>query len=220
MLKLLSALVATLLFASSLCAEELFCLNAIEKGDQGARPVRCTVGETDPLNLKNNADINSVMKLFGLDPTTIVFKGCEGLGFHTYGAADSNGAKYLISYSSEANEKAIAAVIHELGHVVQLNYYGGYASLLKRYPSIRIELGADYLAGIAYKLVLNKKDLKDFEQNIELAGFYIPSNINDEHGNPSKRNQAFRLGVFDESNSESAAKLHQNFQDNHYARIQ
>lgn len=215
--KLLFGTIA-LLFLHYSHAEELYCLNAVTTGDETTTPVRCNQSNSDPLDLKNNHLIKFALEKLKLSSSLVEFKGCEGLGFRTANSEANSNAKYLISYSSNTGDKAIAPVIHELGHVAQLENHNGYTNLNSLYSPTRIELGADYLVGIVFKLGLPDERLARFEQNIELAGIYIPagnSSIN-KHGNPSMRVQAFRLGVHTKKKETDIKLIHQDFQDNVY----
>lgn len=219
MSKLLSGALALLLIPYSY-AEERYCLNAITTGNQNTF-VQCDQGNSDPLDLKNNNLIQVAFEKLKLSPSLVEFKGCDGLGFRTTNAESSSSSKYLISYSSNTGDKAIAPVIHEIGHVAQLENSNGYTNLSSAYSPNRIELGADYLTGIVFKLGLPREQLARFERNIQLAGIYVsqdPSKPN-VHGNPTMRIQAFRLGYFTKSKETDIKLLHQDFQENVYGAI-
>ncbi len=208
------------LFLPCTFAEEPYCLNAVEVGNESTTAIRCDQANTDPLDLKSNDQIKIAFKILEIDPSLVEFKGCDGLAFGTTNAMEGSNAKYTIAYSSNVGHKVIAPVIHELGHVLQLEASGGFKGIDALYSRNQVELGADYLVGIVFNTSISDEPLDRFERNIELAGIYIPSNnSHNTHGNPSKRVQAFRLGVFSETNGPNIRAIHENFQDNIYGTI-
>lgn len=209
-----------LLFLSCTYAEEPYCLNAVEVGNESTTTIRCDQANTDPLDLKNNDQVKIAFKTLEIDPSLVEFKGCDGLAFGTTKAMEGSSAKYIVAYSSNVGQKVIAPVIHELGHVVQLEASGGFSNLHNSYSSNQVELGADYLVGMVFNTALPDEPLARFERNMELAGIYIPpDNSHNSHGAPSKRIQAFRLGVFSKANKPNIRAMHENFQDNIYGTI-
>ncbi len=69
---------------------------------------------------------------------------------------------------------------------------GGLAALKPLENSRRIELGADFLAGLAFNISLKRLNSGDFETNLQLVGSYKVEAS--DHGAPEHRTQAFRLG--------------------------
>jgi len=217
----LSFAAMAMLFLPYAQAEERYCLNAVTTGNERTASVRCHQSNSDPLDLKSDPLIKAAFTTLELDPSLVDFKGCEGIGFRTTNSEADSGAKYLISYSSNTGDKSVAPVIHELGHVAQLEISGGYRNLSNLYSPTQIELGADYLVGIVFKLGLPTESTAQFERNIELAGIYMPARnaSKNKHGNPSMRVQAFRLGVHTNKNETKIKSIHQDFQDNVYGTI-
>ncbi|MBI3149221.1 MAG: hypothetical protein HYZ17_12000 [Betaproteobacteria bacterium] len=104
----------------------------------------------------------------------------------------SDGKRFLIRYPSQVGSNYLAPIVHELAHVVQMRDAGGLAVLNPRENSHRIELGADFLAGLAFNISLGHIGGGDFETNLELAGSYTVTV--DDHGLPEHRTQAFLRG--------------------------
>jgi hypothetical protein len=82
-----------------------------------------------------------------------------------------------------------------------------------------IELGADFLTGLAFNQVLKRLDTIDFETNLKLIGTYQVTL--DSHGTPEHRTQAFRLGAIRASplNELTIHQALQYFTANDYARV-
>jgi hypothetical protein len=102
-----------------------------------------------------------------------------------------SGDRYLVTYPSNLNRNYLAPITHELAHVLQMKNAGGLAALRDREEPRRIELGADFLAGLAHAKSLKKLSIEDFETNLQLAGTY---KLAADHGPPEYRGQAFRIG--------------------------
>lgn len=105
---------------------------------------------------------------------------------------DNATKRFLVRYPSSVRSNYLAPIVHELAHVVQMRDAGSLAALNARDNSRRIELGADFLAGLAFNVSLKQLNGGDFETNLELAGSYKVAA--DDHGLPEQRTQAFRLG--------------------------
>ena len=85
--------------------------------------------------------------------------------------------------------------------------------------SKRIELGADYLAGIASSRVLQHINKTTFQHNLSLNGLYREPDEK-AHGTPAQRTAAFRYGVIDLVKADpDIRKASDNFQARLYAEV-
>jgi hypothetical protein len=174
---------------------------------------------SDPLSIGKNAEVRKVMEAFSIAPGMVVFRGCSRFPFST--AVDGSAPdRYLITYPLEATDSYLAPITHELAHVVQMRMYGGLEPLHEQLKSsLRIELGADYLAGLAYSRVLNNVSQDTFQHNLSLIGLYREASFN-RHGTPAQRTGAFRYGLIDLMKADkSVERASQNFQANLYVQI-
>lgn len=216
------ALITIILANTSLTASAAggeFCLNSVTQDGNTVVSPDCS-DDIDPLHLSENPDIIAAISLLGIDKKSIDFKGCQNLAFMVKPITDGTTTQFKVHYDSTTNKDlVIAPTLHELSHIVQIQEEGSYENLVRAYPSKeRIELGADYLTGIIFRKLFPQKKLKEFEQNINLAGLYIEKE--DPHGNPSRRTQAFRLGVNGETDaSNDIRKNHLFFQREIYGEI-
>ncbi len=171
----------------------------------------------DSLGVGANGNIRAVMRYFGLPQETVQFKSCPGGRFS---AEESNGtAAYVVTYPSDARSDFLAPVVHELAHVVQMKQAGGLLKLRAAADSRRIELGADFLAGLAFHAVLGQLKQGDFETNLRLIGSYTGGG--NDHGCPEDRTQAFRVGATRAAPYPNLTYLQalEYFDGNHYAQI-
>lgn len=199
-----------------LAARDEFCLYSVHQGGDTINAPLCS-NDIDPLRLSDNHDVRAAMSILGIDKNEISFKGCEHLSFKVKSLEDGKNTKFEIYYDTTAAKNIIAPILHEISHINQIKAEGSYQNLTKSYSSERIELGADYTAGYIFRKLPEKHELNEFEQNINLAGLYIKSE--DTHGNPSRRDQAFRLGVFDTEAPSDARKINLYFQREIYGKI-
>jgi hypothetical protein len=174
----------------------------------------------DPLDQANNKIIKEDEELLGIGPRDVRFIGCAAAPFLTVpgsGLISSQATIYYPTGSKFKPDSYAAPLLHELGHVFQLKQAGSYAKLRASLDDSneRIELGADFIAGIA----ANKLGLTpaEFLINLALIGSY---NIQDKdfHGTPANRTQAFRNGYFYD-NASRIADSYADFQDNLFAYI-
>jgi hypothetical protein len=201
---------------------EQACLFSTKVGGRAAHPTLCK-GD-DPLRLAKDGDLAKVIRAFGIRPESILFTGCEGGVFST--AEDqfsgSSGAtnRYVITYPSGVKSDFLAPITHELAHVLQIEMVGSLERLKDRMESKRIELGADFLTGIAFSHFLEQARLGEFQHNLSLIGLYRDSS-SEAHGSPMERTAAFRRGVFFTfaSVSENFRRASQEFQANIYGEI-
>jgi len=145
----------------------------------------------DDKGIGTDLRVLAVMRIFNIAPNVVVFQACPGGRFSAM--PDGNDAKrFLVRYPSTAKSNYLAPIVHELAHVVQMRNAGGLAALDPKENSRRIELGADFLAGLAFNMSLSHLNSRDFETNLQLAGSYKVES--DDHGTPEHRTQAFRFG--------------------------
>ena len=145
----------------------------------------------DAKGIGTDPNVLAVMRTFNIAPNVVVFQACPGGRFSAM--PDSNDAKrFLVRYPSTVKSNYLAPIVHELAHVVQMRNAGSLAALKPKENSRRIELGADFLAGLAFNMSLKQMNSGDFETNLQLAGSYKIET--DDHGTPEHRTQAFRLG--------------------------
>ena len=198
------------------------CLFSTKVDGRAAHPTFCK-GD-DPLRLAKDANLAKVIRAFDIRPESIQFTGCEGGVFST--AEDqfsgSSGAtnRYVITYPSGVKSDFLAPITHELAHVLQIEMVGNLKRLRDSTESKRIELGADFLTGIAFSHFLEQTSLGDFQHNLSLIGLYLDSS-SEAHGSPMERTAAFRRGVFFSfaSVSENVRRASQEFQANIYGEI-
>ena len=163
-------------------------------------------------------NVLAVMQTFNIPTNVVVFQACPGGRFSVM--PDSTDSKrFLVRYPSTARGNYLAPIVHELAHVVQMRNAGGLDALNPRENSRRIELGADFLAGLAFKESLKHLNGVDFETNLQLAGSYNVE-IND-HGLPEHRTQAFRRGWIRKAPFQELTILESMtyWNNNEYARI-
>jgi hypothetical protein len=158
------------------------------------------------------------MRFFGIPEGTVVFKSCPG-GIFSARPRRGTPGQYEILYPSDVSTGYIAPIVHELAHVVQIMAAGSLQALEPNKHHRRIELGADFLAGLAFNQALKHLSNVDFEANLMLVGSYKQGDKN--HGAPEHRTQAFRLGAFRapplrELNIRQALEY---FNANEYARV-
>ena len=193
------------------------CLFATTVGD-GAEEV--SVGSChhpDPLELARNPQVLKLIAAIGVKPELISFSGCPG---NLYALRLEAGGRYVVTYPPEIKDGFLAPVAHELAHIVQSEAAGGYVKLIERYRSRRIELGADYVAGILFRQVLPEASRNIFQNHVKLKGLYRES-LDGAHGTPNQRTSAFRMGVVGRIQKTGAglAESSEHFQEDIYARI-
>jgi hypothetical protein len=135
--------------------------------------------------------------MFGLPPDQITFIGCAAAPFMTYPASMDPPFRVKIFYpvadKSDLREY-VAPILHEIGHAYQYRLFGSTEKLLASSDNSieRIELGADFLAGLAAQRL--KLSPGEFETSSYLDGSYAFDA--DSHGNPADRALAFRYGYY------------------------
>lgn len=172
----------------------------------------------DFMHLEANSQIIEVMKIFNIPRNIVVFQSCPSDRFFVL-EDQSDSTKFIIGYPKSPRENYLAPIVHELGHVVQIRDAGGIDRLRSSRSSHIIELGADFLAGLAFSVGLSHLGGGDFETNLSLMGSYVHEN--DDHGLPEHRTQAFRTGLtraypHPELTMEESLRF---WEENQYARI-
>lgn len=192
------------------------CLYAFSVGDQQVAVEPCA---GDTVGVGADGRVASAMRFFGIPSGIVVFRSCPG-GRFSARPHESDGGRYVITYPSSASSDFLAPVIHELAHVVQIRSAGGLKALDPMPNSRRIELGADFMAGLAYNAVLKHLSFGNFETSLNLIGSY-KANKADDHGLPDHRAQAFRLGAVraDPYSELTIAQALTYFYENDYARL-
>lgn len=196
------------------------CLYGVTVGHEETPVTPCD--DADPLNIAKDPYIDKVMKLLSIKPGKVRFKGCKGLRFSATpdGMAKEGDRRYLITYPIEVAQSYIAPISHELAHVLQMEMAGGLDPLRKTFSSMRVELGADFLAGVIFSSSLQNININQFQHNLELMGLYVELEA-DAHGTPAQRTSAFRWGVhlnFDTMNQD-IRKVSDDFQANIYGKV-
>jgi hypothetical protein len=186
----------------------------------GVGPSRVVVSPCsgDTAKVGENRDVLAVMRFFGIPREAVSFRSCPGGKFSARPDWTTPG-KYQIQYPADSNSSVIAPIVHELAHVVQMRTAGSLEALGPDRNIRLIELGADFLAGLAFNQVLKHLNTVDFETNLKLVGAYELSRSS--HGTPEHRTQAFRLGAtraspLDELTIHQALQY---FNANDYARV-
>lgn len=102
-----------------------------------------------------------------------------------------DGIEYLIAYPTNQDQRYLGPIVHELAHVMQLSSPGG---LRNADDSRKVELGADFIAGLVFQRALQGIDVEAFQHGLALTGLYYES-ADDGHGSPEARLAAFRWGL-------------------------
>lgn len=196
------------------------CLYGVTVGHEATPVTPCD--DADPLNLAKDPYIGKVMRSLSIEPGKVRFKGCKGLRFSATpdGMAKEGDRRYLITYPIEITQSYLAPITHELAHVLQMEMAGGLDPLRKTFSSMRVELGADFLAGVIFSSSLQTIDINQFQHNLELMGLYVELET-DAHGTPAQRTSAFRWGVhlnFDAMNRDIRI-VNEDFQANIYGKV-
>jgi len=193
--------------------------------DLYANPQDATKSQTcdtqDPLHIKSAASVRDTMVTLGVNPAKIEFAQCAGGFFSTSASLDStHDLIFRITYPEGLEiSQYLAPITHELGHVYQLLHAGSLAELRKQMQNSlkRIELGADFLAGVAFRRrKLPASELILFEQNLMLTGDFTAN----DHGTPAQRTSAFRMGYFSLPENQSVDDAAKSFQTDGFAQIE
>lgn len=220
-----SAILLVVLSCSAVSAKSQSrnCLFSFTVGDSSAPVVAC--GNEDPRRIGEDSRVRRTLEALGIPLNVVTFKGCAGQPFSAAPVASgaSPGDHYVVTYPSDLDSPMnamVAPIVHELAHVAQMRGAQGLEGLRRKHESRRIELGADFVAGLVFTTVLKNADFKDFLLNLNLVGSYRQREV-ETHGTPDQRSSAFRLGAFYKYpyNELPIGKAEQYFQENDYARV-
>lgn len=157
--------------------------------------------QDDPYKIKDEKYVRLASNALGLDLNNIAFIGClNGKFSSTEGVSKPSGERtYTIRYPiyeeiAAPHEGYIAPITHELSHIYQFKRSGSMAAAIKE-CRLKLELGADVLAGFLFKTALDEGNINLFNHNLKLIGDFDPS-IRDAHGRPHDRSIAFRFGYY------------------------
>lgn len=197
------------------------CFYGVTVGPDGAPVKPCS--KDDPDQVAENHWVRDAMAQLSLDPALVAFQGCENGQFRAESRFADGKQVYLIRYSTSA-DAILAPVIHELAHVAQMEATGGFEALRAQAEgdSRRIELGADYIAGVVFAQIIAESGeirANDFQNDLNLIGLYYEAAQN-AHGTPEERTAAFRYGLKDGRDGIELSGIHQYFQDEVYGQIQ
>jgi len=167
------------------------CLYATSVNNNLVSP--CT--GSDPKGIARDPDVRRVIHFLGLDSVDIVFEGCAGAPYRTTPASGTATDKFIIRYPSNVRNGHVAPIAHELAHVYQIRQAAGLNGLTARLESRRIELGADFLVGLAFSQALSGVEAAEFQHNMSLLGLFYELDAG-AHGTPAQRTAAFRTGVY------------------------
>jgi hypothetical protein len=105
---------------------------------------------SDVLNISAVNEIKKTEIFLDLNAEHVRFIGCSAALFMTDPGEDDPTVYYPATDEKRVNPQLVAPLIHELGHVYQLKRWGSAAKVREasRDSKERIELGADFIAGI------------------------------------------------------------------------
>jgi hypothetical protein len=172
----------------------------------------------DELNFSNAKNVHDAEELLGISASEIRFVGCDIAPFYARVDRTEPRLHFEIVYNSTVDQSAsMVAILHEIGHVYQLKRAGSQADLLSsaKQDLERVELGADYLAGLAIGRM--KVSEKDLEVGLALVGSYEVHS--GPHGLPHERSASFNFGVTSGKTETDIGSLYDTFQDEDYGNI-
>lgn len=196
-LQIASVIVVALTIAATTPMAQLLrdCLFDNVVGSEQRNVTRCDTGSEDASNIARNPNVLKIMAAFKIAPDSVRFLGCSRIPFSAGNDfIEGRKIKYVITYPTEATA-FLAPIAHELAHVLQIETAGGLSALRAQRRSKEIELGADFLTGVAFSQVLPSADLDEFQHSLSLIGAYVELDP-EAHGTPAQRTAAFRTGVF------------------------
>lgn len=211
-----SAFILSVAGAALACAPLVDCLFASPGSEL---PGGCS---SDPYKVSSQPAIRSALTGLSLQNGEVHFYGCERGRFSTRLPDPTTGivrVSYPLSPSYRI-EDYVGALAHELGHAVQLRDAGSLAALRTRLrnDSARVELGADFLAGLIFKRHMRGQNQQSFEQSLELLGNYQTGSLA-THSTPEARTTAFRMGYYYQGNDRTLEQASADFQSNRFATI-
>lgn len=172
----------------------------------------------DPLRIADDAVIQATESLLNLQRSQIRFNGCVQAPFTSSLSATQSVCVVTYPLESTSVGPYKGALLHELGHCFQLRQAGDRDALMERAKGSaeRIELGADFLAGLACRH--SGLGQGEFVRSVRLVGSYT-SKDPDWHGQPEDRAGAFRQGYHYPLNALSIVDAYKDFQDNRFSEI-
>lgn len=188
-------------------------------GAGGAVPRDC---QPDPYNIGQDEFVRRAIQAVGLRHDQVLLRGCSRGSFATSPAGGTD-QRYNVSYPLRAGYQPgdyAGAIAHELGHVSQLAQRGSIAELRRalQEDSSRVELGADFLAGVLFRRHMRNPDQGLFEHRLELIGNYRSGSLA-SHSSSEARTSAFRTGFYLASAEPNLARLSDRFQRDQFAII-
>lgn len=193
------------------------CLYAVMVGTKAV----ASCPAADPDGIGRDEHVRRVIAFFGLDPASISFRGCQDSQYSATHESTTSTDNYRISYPTNRKSPYLAPIVHELAHVYQMKMTKGRDYLTSKYPSINIELSADFLAGVAFSQALKNLSLAEFQHSMSLFGKFYEFDT-EAHGTPGQRIAAFRFGAYLPFSrygySVERASIH--FQDDVYGELQ
>ncbi|MFM0390766.1 hypothetical protein [Paraburkholderia phytofirmans] len=149
----------------------------------------------DSLGLRHLHSIDTMVKAYSIGNVSIDFIGCTTVAFKTQPDGTGPTQACTIYYPSGYEQSTyLAPIAHELAHVFQLQDAGGLDSLQRKYSSLKIELEADFLAGVIFKNFLTDANAESFHTNLNLIGKFRELKWK-EHGSPAQRAAAYQRGL-------------------------
>jgi hypothetical protein len=152
--------------------------------------------ESDPRGIASHFSVLNILDTLELMDATIRFFGCERTEFKTgmVPGWDPSEDYFVVYYpvAPELDERGLLPpILHELGHVYQLKHAGSMQALRAENESLKIEMGADFLAGLGSRYDGIVRPV-DFVASNNLVGLYRETS--DQHGSPEQRTSAFVAG--------------------------
>jgi hypothetical protein len=175
----------------------------------------------DPLDIRHRQSTDVMVNAYGISNVAINFIGCRDVAFKTQ-PDEAGPTRGCTIYYPSGYEQSIylAPLAHELAHVFQLQDAGGLESLQHKLSSLRIELEADFLAGVIFKNFLTDSNAESFHTNLDLIGKFREFDSS-KHGTPAQRASAFQRGLnlrFSDYKMNMRA-LHAKFQNDIFGEI-
>lgn len=188
-------------------------------GPRSELPGDCT---PDPYGIAREPEIVRTLESLGFQPGQVTFFGCVRGRFSTW-KPDTREMLFRVNYplgSSYRFQNYVGPISHELGHAIQLREAGSVRLLREGLgrDSSRIELGADFLAGLIFRRQMTNMDQQGFEQSLDLLGNYRDGTLA-THSTPEARTAAFRTGFHYRSTSRTPEEASTDFQRNIFAAI-
>ena len=188
----------------------LVCFSFPAHGQLDERSVRCLFsssggvapslercGRDDKLSVASLPGVQVAISRLGLEDVQVTFVGCADVNFATQERPHPIDpvSEYFVFYPTDmARDELLIPIQHELGHVYQMETTGGYRALMATANGAKIELGADYIAGLLNHEIRNSPLAHRFVENSSLVGDFVGSE-HASHGCPGNRSDAFIAGT-------------------------